>query len=86
MDVTVTVDSSTYDDLAEANAVRNSIVHRGGVIDARAVAEAPRLAPREGTAISVNREELLRYHKAMSDYALALLNGVSHSSYFPQNP
>jgi hypothetical protein len=77
------VDDERRQVLAEANAVRNVLVHRGGVIDQRAVEEAPSLAPMLGSEIRIGRDELLRYYKAIGAYAQALLEGAVNSSYVP---
>jgi len=67
--------------LAEINAIRNCLMHRRGIVDERAVREAPHLATRLGQPIAIGRADFLRYYKAISDYAVSLMGRVTTSNY-----
>ena len=69
------------DALLSANALRNVIVHRGGIIDERAVRQAQALAPRLGTKCMIKRDDFLMYHQAVSAWLIALMQSVVASPY-----
>ena len=75
------VSSATAGILAEANAVRNCLVHRGGVIDEKAAQEAPILVPMVGSRFEVNKVNYLRYHEAVSEWVVALMKSIGASAY-----
>jgi len=70
--------------LLELNAVRNCIVHRGGIVDAKAVREAPCLSAYFGTEIKISRADFERYHQAVSDWVVALSASISASRFASQ--
>lgn len=65
--------------IAEANEVRNCILHRGGVIDERAASKAPGLAPHIGQKIKVGKKQYLSYYDAFGAFATNMLDGVTKS-------
>jgi len=73
------------DDLLSANALRNAIVHRGGVIDDKAVRQAPALAPQAGTQCLIKCADFLRYHKAVSASLVSLVGSIVASRYVARN-
>jgi hypothetical protein len=80
-DLGTTLDDALAIPLAEINAIRNCLMHRRGVIDERAVQEAPGLAARLHQPIVIKREEFLRYHKVVGDYAVSLMGRITKSKY-----
>jgi hypothetical protein len=64
------------DSLTELNAVRNALLHRGGIADEATVRETPSLKLAEGDAIRITSPMLDKYYKATSDFAGALINGA----------
>lgn len=67
--------------LLSANALRNAIVHRGGLIDERAVHQAPALSPLLGTKCIIRSTEFLKYHQAVSACLVALIGSIVASPY-----
>ncbi len=67
--------------LAEINALRNCLMHRRGIVDEKAVREAPSLAPRLNQPIAISRADFLAYHKVVGDYAVLLMGRVTVSNY-----
>lgn len=63
-------------DLSELAAVRNVIVHRAGLADARLVELCPWLLVKIGEPVIVGREAFLRYVEASSAYAAALIESA----------
>lgn len=70
--------------LLELNSVRNCIVHRGGVVDEMAIRAAPSLHGLLGNEVVVSRSDFLRYHEAVSDWTISLMESINASKY--QNP
>jgi hypothetical protein len=60
----------------ELNYVRNCVLHRGGVVDARVVAEAPNSGLAVGDVIRIVQEDYLRYFRAVGSFAQELLKGA----------
>lgn len=75
------VSSGTAEILREINAVRNCLVHRGGVIDEKAAREAPILMPLIGKRFEVSKVNYLRYHEAASEWIAALMSSICSSGY-----
>jgi len=73
------------DVLLSANALRNAIVHRGGVIDERAVRQAPILSSLLGTKCVIRCTEFLKYHQAVSACLVALIGSIVASPYVVRN-
>lgn len=71
----------TEEILVELNAIRNCIMHKGGVIDQKAANQAPKLKKHLGNKYLINTEEYLKYYDAISTYALELMRSVTSSSY-----
>ena len=67
--------------LLELNAVRNCLVHRGGIIDEKAVSEAPSLLVLKGTEIKIGSKDFLRYNEAVSAWVITLLKSIGQSPY-----
>jgi hypothetical protein len=82
--LSASVGASTAATLREINAVRNCTLHRGGVVDEKAAREAPALAARLGSRITVTRSDYLKYHEAVSQWLVALMASVSASEYVPK--
>ena len=67
--------------LVELNTVRNCLVHRGGIVDDKAIREAPSLAALKGREILIARADFVRFHEAVSDWAMTLLKSIGSSPY-----
>lgn len=80
-DLGATLDDAVAIPLAEINAIRNCLMHRRGVIDERAVQEAPSLTSRLHQPIVIKRVEFLRYHQVVGDYAVSLMGRITKSKY-----
>lgn len=63
-------------DLSELAAVRNVIVHRAGVADARLIELCPWLRLERGHPVTVGRAALERYVVAASEYAAAIIEAA----------
>lgn len=83
---TLQLEAPVVSTLDEMNYIRNCILHRGGIIDDRAGAEAPQVALREGDAISVTSHGYLRYFDAAAGFADALLRATLASRYIRTVP
>ena len=66
--------------LSELAAVRNVIVHRAGVVDARLLQLCPWLQLKGGDHVVVGREAFLRYVDATSSYAASLIESARSAS------
>lgn len=58
--------------LAEANAVRNCILHNTGVVDSRA-AQVPSLATLNGKKVRISKSKYLEYYDAVGNFLTGLL-------------
>lgn len=67
--------------LLKAGAVRNCIVHRGGLIDTRAATQVPLLEPMIGQTYRVSSEEYLQVHSAAGSFATNLIRSIVASPY-----
>jgi len=67
--------------LLEANALRNCIVHRGGLVDQKAASQAPILQSHVGRKYLVSNADFMRYHEAVSAWVVALTGSVCASRY-----
>lgn len=74
------VTSEQRRDLSELAAVRNVIVHRAGVADARLLELCPWLPLKIGEPVVVGRETFLRYIDATSSYAASLIESARSAS------
>jgi len=73
-------------DISELAAVRNVIVHRAGIADARFLELCPWLNQKIGGPVVVGREAFLRYVEATSNYSASLIESArSASQAFQQN-
>lgn len=61
----------------EINAVRNALLHRGGLIDAYAVKQSPGLASYEGQLFKPDEKYTMQALDAISEFMQALLVGVT---------
>jgi hypothetical protein len=75
----------TLSKLEEINNVRNSILHRGGIIDDRA-AQSGSLRPFLGKQFPVTQARYLEYFDAIGDFLKEMLNGVIASGYIRTAP
>lgn len=69
--------------LAEANRVRNIILHRYGEVAESDVAAIPSLRPWTGQVMPMNRDKFGHYQKAMSETIIAAMTAVSESRHHP---
>ena len=67
--------------LQEANALRNSLLHRQGRLDARAIAEAPSLGAESGHQILVDSKAYQKYYDAIGGFVQELITGICKSRY-----
>lgn len=74
--VSVTLSAEVEEVLSELNYVRNCLLHRGGVADNKAKAEAPNLNVVSGEHIKIATPRYLRYFDAVKHFATALLSGA----------
>lgn len=79
LDVKFSLSDEVISTLAEANEVRNCILHRGGEIDARAASKAPGLVSMIGSRVEVGEKRYLRYYNAIGQFATAMIGGVTSS-------
>lgn len=73
--------SETLRCLAEINAIRNCNLHRSGVIDAKAVTEAPTLASWLDSVFVVTSQKYSDYFGVMGEFAQDILRGIYGSQY-----
>ena len=66
------------------NALRNCLVHRGGVIDEKSVQQAPDLRNLLGNRARITRELYLRCHQAVSELLIRLARAIMHSPYYAE--
>lgn len=84
--VDISVPTQVLEQLTELNYVRNCILHRGGIVDARVVQEAPQSGLSPGDVVRVTQESYLRYYDAVGAFAHAILVGTlagRHARYKP---
>jgi hypothetical protein len=72
--------------LEEINAVRNCLLHRGGIIDDRAAQAVGALRSFLGKSIQITSPRYLEYYDAISTFLQAASNGVIKSKYIRINP
>lgn len=72
-DFSAPVSDGLKTDLIEMHQLRNCLVHRGGIVDYKTVNEAPSLTFDVGQTLSITKKMLLKYHKAVGDYAVSML-------------
>lgn len=77
MGLDLAIDRAQQAMLDEVNELRNCLLHRAGVVDARAVEKAPGLAPALGKAFSVSEMYHLRAYGAFSRAAVAMTTSVT---------
>lgn len=68
--------SEVLDTLTEVNAVRNCLLHRGGVADSALAVQAPALSLVVGDMVKLTSQMMDTYYKAVSDFAVALTYAV----------
>lgn len=71
--------------LLSVNSIRNVLVHRGGIIDAKAVQQASILAPVLGKKFRVTQELYLQCHEAVSQTLVVLIRSITSSKYVMAN-
>ncbi len=67
--------------LAEINSVRNCLLHRAGVIDGPAAAQAPALKPFVGKTLPITSARYQKYFSAIGEFAQALMRATLKSKY-----
>lgn len=82
--VELSVPSGACADIDEANELRNSILHRHGVIDEEAVARVPALTATDGSRVRLTVERCRRFNKSFCDFVLALLGALAVSRHAGQ--
>jgi hypothetical protein len=75
-------EQNTYEKMAEMNAIRNCILHRGGIIDDKAVEHAPALCPYIGQRFNISQASYLVYYDALKTFLISMLREVVQSTYF----
>jgi hypothetical protein len=81
LNISVEVPSESAKILSELNYVRNCLLHRGGIIDKRAMAEAQKLQLFPGDSLRLGNKMYGRYLDAATTFSHALLMGVLRSPY-----
>lgn len=79
LDVKFSLSAQNISAIAEANEVRNCILHRGGKIDDRAASKSPGLRPIVGQRIDVDEKRYFGYYDALGAFATAMIKGVTAS-------
>jgi hypothetical protein len=79
LDVKFSVSAQNIGAIAEANEVRNCILHRRGEIDDRAASKAPGLKAFVGQRMDVDEKQYLGYYVAFGAFATAMIKGVTDS-------
>ena len=67
--------------LTEINAVRNCIMHRGGILDEKATHDVMLKRYQLGQKIVINNELYMEYHRVISKFAVSLLGEAANSKY-----
>lgn len=67
--------------LKRANALRNCILHQGGVIDARSVMQVPELKQWLNSKYVISSEEFMILHRAVASWLNSLLTSIVNSKY-----
>ncbi|MBS4095436.1 MAG: hypothetical protein KGZ83_01190 [Sulfuricella sp.] len=62
--------------LAEVNEVRNTLLHRGGLIDSRAISRVPSLARYEGTIFPISEDFFLKSFDGISSIVVSMMGAV----------
>lgn len=78
--IVTTISEDVRRDLNELAAVRNVIVHRASIADARLIDLCPWLGLKRGELITIGRIAFDRYVRAASDYAAAIIEAAAHVS------
>jgi hypothetical protein len=79
--VAVSLPTDVVSMLSEINYVRNCLLHRGGIVDEKAAAEAPYLGLPLGEKIKISSERYLLYFDAIALFGKAFMDGVLQSPY-----
>jgi hypothetical protein len=74
--VEVTIEEGSRKDLAEANAVRNVLLHRYGNVGDKESDAFPSLAQWRGRVVPFNRERFYRYYNSVASVVTSLLSSV----------
>ena len=83
LDVHVEDKPDTAAALAEANRVRNIILHRYGEVAESDATAIPSLRPWAGQVVPMNPDRFWQYQKAISEMIIAMMNAVSKSRHHP---
>jgi hypothetical protein len=76
-DLSVPLKPETREALFELSNIRNVIVHRMHIADARLVEKCPKLGYKKGNRVLVKEEQVDTYFRATSAYAIALSSRVT---------
>lgn len=74
--VKIELDTIHSENLAEANNVRNILLHRYGQITEKDALQFPRLAQWQGEDMPFSRELFDRYHSSISKFLVVLMQGI----------
>lgn len=86
LDVKFSLSAQHISAIAEANEVRNCILHRGGEIDGRAASRATGLKAFVGQRIKVDETQYLGYYDALGAFAVGMITGVTTSHHCKWQP
>lgn len=76
-DIQMNIKKETIDTYNEASLVRNTLLHRYGYLEPRHAARFPHLAEWSDKVIPMSTERAGKYHQAIADLLVALMNGFS---------
>jgi hypothetical protein len=72
-------------ELLEANAVRNVIVHRFGIVDEKSVKNSPSLAGYVGQPFTISNKKYLTYQSAIGKFLIDVQEKIFYSEYMKWN-
>lgn len=76
LNIHIKLDNDHQAALAEANRMRNILLHRNGEISKKDALDFPILSEWEGSVMPLNKEIFNRYYNGMSHSFIALLDGI----------
>lgn len=84
-EIEVNLKPLTIKKLAEVNAVRNCILHRGGIIDDKAIDESDDLSEFYDKKLILDNNLYLKYFDAISDFSREFSSSILKSKYIKTN-
>ncbi len=79
--LTISLSNHALSKLEEANWVRNCLMHRGGIIDAKAAQSVATLRPFLGRKLPLTKQRYLEYHDAIGKLLGAIMEAAIASKY-----